>query len=56
MNNGVRNANYFLKGKVGFVEHPGCRVDNERYDDDGVHFNKSLGPSAPERFFKCHER
>ena len=36
MNNGVSNVNYFLKeeylnlkGKVRFVEHPICRVDNE---------------------------
>ena len=50
MNNGVRNVNYFLqeeypnlKGRVRFVEHPIRRVDNELYDDDGVHLNNSLG-------------
>ena len=32
---------YSIRGNL--IEHPICRVDNELYDDDGVHLNKSLG-------------
>ena len=43
-NNGIKAANHLLaelynslEDNVRFVQHPICRVDNEMYDQDGIH-------------------
>ena len=49
-NNGIKAANHLLaelynslEDNIRFVQHPVCRVDNEMYDQDGVHLNEKLG-------------
>ena len=49
-NNGIKAANHLLaelynslEDNIRFVQHPICRVDNEMYDQDGVHSNEKLG-------------
>ena len=49
-NGRISTANYLieeafssLKGDIRYVEHPICRSDNELYDNDGIHLNRTLG-------------
>ena len=49
-NNGIKAANHLLaelynslEDNVRFVQDPICGVDNEMYDQDGIHLNEKLG-------------
>ena len=48
-NNGKKASNHLLaelynslEDNIRFVKHPNCRINNEMYDQDGVHLNENL--------------